>query len=233
MNFAKQLYDRALVDLQGTVKHAWIRQEQSITADIDIALKGDGIDNVVDLLNDVITFSLWYDGKPPYYGDLFNAISELRGDAENPVHPRDSSEFRKQARLMGERNLLHIYKIDPQSGVAERRDGSAYIQENGAESLPEPPSRIQEALDIQQKELDMALRLNDEDGIRSAQMVIKNIEAQLERENPKAAEDHSARNDEHGIYDDHHNDGNDTSKDHHNDEHHSIEPYAWDGYGDE
>jgi len=177
MKIAQQLFNRALQDMSGSVAHSWRRQEESIKQEIGLILDRDGLDFTIDVLKDAVSFDQTYNGKAPFYGDMFSALGELRTSNVD----RDSREFRAQVQAMGDRNLMHSYKVGD-DGQAIKLDGSAYVQAQGAEQKPMPQEMrdaIREALDTANYRLDEAQRNDDQYGISSAQRSIANIERQI------------------------------------------------------
>lgn len=181
MNIAKQLYDRAAIDLKGATRHAWMRQEKSITEELDGAVREHGMDLVVDFLNDTIRFSESYEGRPPFFGDLFEAINDLRnddyGDLREKQHLRDSQQFRQNVRNMGEQYFLHAYKIG-EDGQSVKLEGSA---NPGAPYIEEPPTMLEEAMKVHQDKLRYAQKDGDESAATRAQNTIDLIRRDMDR----------------------------------------------------
>ncbi len=181
MNFAKQLYDRAMQDLQGSIKQSFQFQEKPILGEINGILDKFGVDGAVSILNDAISFSQSYSGREVYWGDIFEVLNDLRNDDYPHLQPneemRDSTQFQGHARELSQSHQLAMFTTD-NDGNATRLDASVH------QRPAEPPSMLEQALSHHKEQLRVAERDGDEAGAHRARSTLDLIQRDIDRQSP-------------------------------------------------
>ncbi len=179
MNFAKQLYDRAMVDLQGPVRSSFRYQEKPILGEINACLANFGTEGTVSILNDAIAFSQSYSGREPYWQDVFQVLNELRNEdyphLRDGQEMRDTGQFQADVKELSNNHQLAMFTVDD-SGESKRLDGSVQPRP------PEPPSMLEQALSHHKEQLRVAERDGDEAGAQRARSTLDLIQRDIDRQ---------------------------------------------------